>query len=261
MFRNCLSALLSLGVAFNALAEVQPDAAQLAADLAPKIKQELAAKFPNSRYPFVRVAVFPFGNEQGKITPDLYAPNKYLQGELIIALLIDGVNSFYQDQGNGSVGPVIRHPKNCDKWILSGPGYRIIADSSDPSGYRLQSVNSKGHSVIDVPGFQKDDQYADAFLFVKSGVSIAESIGITNDVGVIEAHFYAQKLPGDTRIGEAVATRRSHLGTGAGPQVENPVCAIRFDMYQKPVSVIRIFYGSESDCPIPKNERVAVTRK
>ncbi len=455
MFRICFSALLSLAIAVSALADVQPDVAQLAAELAPKIKRELVAKFASSTDPLVKVAVFPFGNEQGKISPDLYAPNKYLQGELIIALrksglpsnlfvldkgglarlfqqgntdpasidpsdpvqtakildrlgigaavlgtinaesyvdatapnrskvnvtvtlvfrdgtvktfdsavaphdpngnsnfpspgssrllrfgvelfafnplthqyeplqlitskapgpsrvlfciipdwvpvgtpdarykirlsnrgmppvggiahpdpvkeqqrlfsvalLIDGVNSFYQDQGDGTIGPVIRHPKNCDKWILSGPGYRIVPDPSSPNGYRLQSVQSKGHSVIDVPGFQKNDQYADAFLFVKSGVSVAEAIGITNDVGVIEAHFYAQKLPGDTRIGEAVRYQQRSLGTGAGPQVENPVFAIHIDVYKKPVSVVRIFYGRESDCPIPKNQRIPVTRK
>lgn len=174
-----------------------------------------------------------------------------------VVLNVDGVNSFYQDQGNGQVGPVVRHPKNCKRWILSGPGQKLAPNTSVPKGYTLQSVSGKGHSVIDVPGFQKNAEFADSFLFVKSRESVAETIGITNDIGVIEAHFYPEKLPNDQQV-RSRTVGGGPLGTGAGPQVENPVFNVKPDIYDRPASVVRIFYGPEQQCPIPSQDRIPV---
>lgn len=175
-----------------------------------------------------------------------------------VVLSVDGVNSFYQDQGNGQIGPVVRHPKNCKRWILSGPGQKLVPNSSVPKGYTLQNVVGKGHSVIDVPGFQKNREYADSFLFVKARESVAETIGITNDIGVIEAHFYPEELPNDAQAAYSRDMDGGQLGTGAGPQVENPVFNVKPDIYDKPASVVRIFYGPEQQCPIPPQDRIPV---
>ncbi len=174
-----------------------------------------------------------------------------------VVLTIDGVNSIYQDQGNGTFGPVTRHPKNCAYWILSGPGDKLIAAPNAPSGYRLQRVPGLGHSVVDIPGFQRDNRYAQAFLFAETQESIAQSVGITHDIGVIEAHFYPQQLPGDQKVTvKGVPSRLSGIGTKAGKPVENPIFQVRPKLYRSSAASVRIFYGREPDCPIPKRHRV-----
>jgi len=87
-------------------------------------------------------------NKEGADRKRLYA----------VAVLIDGVNSFYQKGVDGKLGPVVVHPKNAQKWILSGPETKVVPDSTNPNGFRLEGVKGKGHSVLDIRGFQKDNK-------------------------------------------------------------------------------------------------------
>ncbi len=156
------------------------------------------------------------------------------------AVKVDGVNSIFQDQGNGKIGPVIVHPKNARKWVLSGPG-KVIKPAAG-GGFTLQPFNGKGHSIIQVPGFQKNANTAASFFFTKAEESVAaETIGVTNEVGVIEVHFYAQKLPGDQQV-IGVPYAAPNLGTGAGPDRDNPTFTIKLELHPNPVEVWRIFY-------------------
>jgi len=173
------------------------------------------------------------------------------------AVLVDGVNSFYEPDGSGKVGPVVRHPSNVSRWILSGPGLKLKPDPSDKKGkgFTFEQVSdSRGHSIIDIPGFQKDLKFADAFVFAKADKSVAATtVGLTNDVGMIAVHFYPEKMNGDTVALDVV---KEKAGVRAGPQVEMPVFAVNPEFYPNPCEVWRIFYRFES--PIPVDERTPV---
>jgi hypothetical protein len=174
-----------------------------------------------------------------------------------VVLTVDGVNSFYQDLGDGQVKPVIVHPKNARKWVLSPPGFQI-APSRGAKGYELRSVQGAGHSVIDVQGYQKDDKHAMSFKFAPASKSVAaEKVGIFDEIGVINAQFYPEKLSGDQR---RFASLRStpRLGASEGPQVAQPVFRINVQFHKDPLITFKLFYRTSDDCPIPVNERLTV---
>jgi hypothetical protein len=178
-----------------------------------------------------------------------------------VVLSVDGVNSFYQDLGDGEPKPVIVPPARARKWVLSPPGYRIVP-ADNPQGFELRAERdaaaNPGHSVIDVKGFQKDDQYAQAFKFAPASQSVAaEKVGILSELGVITAKFYPEKLPGDHQaFGYAPGTPK--LGTSAGRQVLQPVFRIRPEFHKEPVVTLRLYYRTAEECPIPASERVSV---
>lgn len=173
-----------------------------------------------------------------------------------VAVLVDGVNSHYQDRGDGTAGPVVVHPRNAAKWVLSGPGQRLVPDPTRPNGYRLDRVADAGHSVIDVPGFQKDAKTADKFLFAPARESIAETVGITNDIGVISVYFYPEDLDGDVQV--FFVNQGMSLGTKPGAPVNNPVFTVKPKMKPEPVEVWRIFYRKKGDCPIRPEDRIPI---
>jgi hypothetical protein len=167
-----------------------------------------------------------------------------------VVVMVDGVNSIYQDTGAGKVGPVVVHPRNARKWILAGPGQRLVPDRDRREGYRLERVNGPGGSVLDVPGFQRDQQTAEAFTFAPARESVAEAAGITTDIGVISLHFFSQPLPRDPlQVVEG--------GTKAGRDVGNHVFRVNVKLDPNPIAVLRIFYRYEDEIPIPPSERVA----
>lgn len=205
-----------------------------------------------SRYR-IRISNKGVGDTRGYVNPDPAKEKNRLYG---VAVLVDGVNSFYQKNPNGEVGPVVLHPKNCSKWILSGPNKKIVPAQG---GYNLQDTSNAGHSIIDIPGFQRSGTYADAFVFAKAEESIAETVGITNDIGLISVHFYQEELPGDEiPIRITSNTNYSAAGTKAGPQVLNPVFTVNPKLRPNPCEVWRIFYRTKSTCPIPDADKIPV---
>ena len=173
------------------------------------------------------------------------------------ALLIDGVNSFYQDRGDGRIGPVVRHPAHGKKWVLTAPGRRLVpcpgkiieriaaGATTTIANAALADVDGPGHSVVEVIGFQKNRDFADAFVFATPGDSIAETVGITSNVGMIAVHFFGEQLPGATR---------SAGGTRAGEQVASRTLAVKFATTAKPLEVWRIFYRYADDLPCSVNK-------
>ena len=180
-----------------------------------------------------------------------------------VAVSIDGVNSLYQNQGDGTRGPVVVHARNARKWILSGPEQKVVPDSSRSTGYRLQTVADVkySHSVLDIPGFQKDGNTAEKFIFANPRESIAETVGITNDIGVITVHFYPEDMENDTTTSpvRSMMFRSGDVGTKPGKPVNNPVVAVRPKLKSNPVEVWRIFYRKKDACPVKIEDRIPVT--
>jgi hypothetical protein len=169
------------------------------------------------------------------------------------AVLVDGVNSLYQDDGTGKIGPVVRHPKECRKWVLCAPGKKLERGANPGSFQLIDATDKLGHSVIDIPGFQMDLDKAAAFTFGRAEESIAETVGITNDVGVIEVHFYPQKMSADTAV---LGPEQLRAGTRAGRPVDNPVSNVNFELRRNPCEVWRIYYCYKA--PIPHAARMEV---
>lgn len=175
-----------------------------------------------------------------------------------VVVTIDGVNSIYQDQGNGTIGSVVVHPRNARKWILSGPEQKLVPDSSKPTGYRLEPVSDVkySHSVIDIPGFQRDSSTAEKFIFANPRESIAETVGITNDIGVITVHFYPEDMENDSITPPVMGmVERGGLGTKPGEPVNSPVVAVKPKLKSNPVEVWRIFYRKKGDCPVKEDRK------
>jgi hypothetical protein len=174
-----------------------------------------------------------------------------------IVLTVDGVNSFYEDLGDGVRKPVIVHPRNASKWILGPPGHRIVP-ASNPSGYSLVREQGTGHSIIDVLGFKTDDQNSRAFTFGPASQSIAaEKVGISDEIGIISAYVFGEKLPGDGPVA-AVPQGTPRMGTSAGRQVHQPVFRINPKFHKEPFATFKIFYRSSDEIPIPRQERVQI---
>lgn len=204
------------------------------------------------------------------------------------AVILDGVNSFYQDtglidsSGNPVAGPVVRHPSLVTKWILTAPGRALQPSPNNvvgyPNGRKWTPVNGTpamntsvgqdtegariglgvdqrllngnfispgglGGSVQDIRGFQKNSNFADAFVFGDAAGSIAEGVGITNDVGLIAVHFYEELLP----IHTPSAPSNSAAGTLPGQELKNTVFKVKVRLEPNPTEVWRIFYRYEDE--------------
>ena len=185
------------------------------------------------------------------------------------ALLIDGVNSFYQAKGKNAAGrtitgPVVVHPLKASKWVLTAPKRILIANKSgmtrEISDNRLlyqkttikhaalADVQGPGHSRLEITGFQKNANFADAFVFARPRDSIAETVGISDNIGMISAYFYGEKLP--SLIPPPPV--RSLGGTRAGRQVDSPTFGVEFEIDTEPVEVLRVFYRYEGEMPCPR---------
>ncbi|MCI5194187.1 MAG: hypothetical protein D3915_13850 [Candidatus Electrothrix sp. AU1_5] len=236
----------------------------------------ITSKKPNSEYHNVFFATIPndlrFGTDAASYKirifnrgePEVtFFNNKDRERIFGVAVSVDGVNSLYQNQGDGTRGPVVVHPRNARKWILSGPEQKLVPDSTRSTGYRLEAVSDVkySHSVIDIPGFQKDGNTAEKFIFANPRESIAETVGITNDIGVITVHFYPEDMENDTTTSpvRSMMFRSGDLGTKPGKPVNNPVVAVRPKLKSNPVEVWRIFYRKKAECPVKTEDRIPVT--
>lgn len=171
-----------------------------------------------------------------------------------VAVKVDGVNSIYQDTGDGKEGPVVLHPKNCKKWILTAPG-KVVKGLSG-GGFAVVDVTGgqDDHSVRPIPGFQKGEDKADVFTLGSARESIAETVGITNSIGLIEVHIYPQKLDDD------VLTFSNEAGTKAGREITHGVQSIKLTLHENPVEVWRIFYRYDGGSDVEKTKPV-ITKK
>ncbi len=181
-------------------------------------------------------------------TPPLASNVSDAQRLVAAVVTVDGVNTIYQENGRGQLGPVVLHPKNCLKWLLSGPGQTLVPDPNSPVGYRMSPTSGAGQSVATIPGFQNGPQFAKAFTFAMVRDSVAENVGITNDIGLIAVHFYPEDLPGDQ---PSVPVVEKSLGaTRPGRDIANTVYKVKARLKANPVEVWRIFYRYEDDATL-----------
>ena len=95
---------------------------------------------------------------------------------------------------------------------------------------------------MDVRGFQQSAEFAEAFTFTDTAESVAEEVGITNDVGMIAIHFYAEALPPADLMQGGGATK-------PGAILKNPVFPVIFRLEDNPHEVWRVFYRYSGDEP------------
>jgi hypothetical protein len=172
-----------------------------------------------------------------------------------VAVKIDGVNSIYQNTGNGEVGPVMVSSENCRKWLLSSPGFVVDKDQTGQLIVRLKTNNDVGddHSIRPIAGYQKDLTTAAAFVLASPGDSIAETIGTTKELGLIEISFYAQKFNKDiTTLGDVGRTK-------AGRDLANLVQEVKLELHPNPDEVWRIFYRYDGSDGTPKKLKPLIT--
>lgn len=183
-------------------------------------------------------------------------PEKEKRRILTVALAVDGVNTIHQDRGDGKTGPVMVHPRNAARWVVTGPGVVLVPGGAKPGDFRLDPApaGKPGHSFVDVRGFQRDGQTALQFTLARPQESVAEAAGVTGEVGVISAFARAQKLPGDEQT--RFLSKDDGVGTKAGAPVRSPVVRVKVDTYPDEVAEYRIFYRPSSQVPIPPAERV-----
>lgn len=209
-------------------------------------KAEYIIRISNKGVPFANVAPQYPGSRNEAYIQSAGDDTRRLFG---VAVLVDGVNSFYEADGTGVVAPVVRHPSSVSRWILSGPKQKIVPTAA---GYRLDEVEpGKGNSVVDVKGFQVNGDTAKAFEFAKASDSIAEGVGVTNDVGMIAVHFYPEIFNTDS---VSLDDNESGAGTRAGRPLANPVVKINPKLAKNPTEVWRIFYRFADNLPIPQDE-------
>ncbi|MES2793116.1 MAG: hypothetical protein V4719_26130 [Planctomycetota bacterium] len=210
------------------------------------------------------------------------------------ALLIDGVNSLYEDTGltdpatsppSPIIGPVVRHPAVVSKWVLTSPGRKlssapahivkytppvrflnpnetnqnlILASMQDGKGPKLglgvedrllngqlTPVSGAGGAIVDVRGFQTSDQFSNSFEFGDTKGSVAEGVGVTNDVGMIAVHFYNEFFPFPTPVILSAGGAATHPGV----RLTNPIFRVKFRLSDNPSQVTRIFYRYEDEVP------------
>ena len=200
------------------------------------------AKTSNGGFDHVRFIILP-GHFEGKeysirITNDgspgcgwyhHEQENQECKRNYAVALLIDGVNSIYERNLKGENVPVARRPQKLTKWFLSG--------TTEP--------NPDKPTTIEISGYQTKQNERRPFVLGKAKNSLAAELGITNDIGLITAHFYPEKMQGDKEYMDF--KKSNEAGTHPGPPEANPTIEKRLDLYERPAAVWRIFYRYEGD--------------
>ena len=160
------------------------------------------------------------------------------------AVLVDGVNSFYQREADDEFHASQRLPQNLTKWVLTAPGTRVSPGYDTDRNLRAQqSVRGPGGSVVDVRGFQLNDKTAALFEFADAGDSLAHEVGVTKDIGVISVYFYSERMKGDQEyFGPNVAAMAADAGARTGRSVENSVLRVNVRTHPDPVEIWQVFY-------------------
>ncbi len=194
-----------------------------------------------------------------------------------VAVLVDGVNTIwelkseYQPRTNAKLPedayePVVQHPWYGSKWVLTPPKTKLVLDSQgqeDIKGSKLVPTSNpmEDGSVVTLPGFQVSEDLARKFLFAPDpSESLPFTRGLfTNDLGIIEVHFYAQQysqqdnpqdwlanlLKKTSTKSVALGGPRNQASTKLGEVQKNETFHTEFAVWETPVQVWRIFYRYE----------------
>lgn len=176
-----------------------------------------------------------------------------------VAVMIDGVNSFFQDTGAGELGPVALFPTDAQKWVLGPPGYLLSAGEHGKPMQQFVGPRNSDHSTITVAGFQNGKSQAKAFQFAKVAALdgakpiVAETLGISQSIGLISIYVFAKKIDGDKMFGSAAAPAPSDppsIGTAAGRAFANPVFNLKIDFHPQPVMQFHVNYRLKSEIQV-----------
>lgn len=101
---------------------------------------------------------------------------------------------------------------------------------------------------------------AAAFTFAQSGAGelTAELLGVTEDIGIIQVTFYAQKLEGD-RMLPSHRDNVAGLGTKPGRELKHGVQRVSPKFHPAAVEVWRIYYRTAGYFPVPDDSLVPYT--
>ena len=184
------------------------------------------------------------------------------------AVLIDGIDSFARETsrtdpatGQPLVDFAQVHAKNAYRWLLTSPGRVIRPEPSHPEGFVLADAPPGGdHSARAISGDQMGAETAAAFTFAQSGAGelTAELLGVTEDIGIIQVTFYAQKLEGD-RMLPSHRDNVAGLGTKPGRELKHGVQRVSPQFHPAAVEVWRIYYRTAGYFPVPDDSLVPYT--
>ncbi len=183
-----------------------------------------------------------------------------------VTLSIDGVNTIYhkastmrKGEKSDSYIPVIVHPNKANKWVLSAPNRALVnspegmlrtcliaKESTKIEGMKLVDAEGIGNSQLEILGFQTGMKESSLFTFAKAKDSIAETVGLTSQVGLISAYFYPEILP---LIDEAVPA-----ATSAGAEISHQVTKLQFQREQIPIESIHVVYRYRDEFPCALEE-------
>ncbi|MFO0819453.1 MAG: hypothetical protein U1A77_16010 [Pirellulales bacterium] len=179
-----------------------------------------------------------------------------------VAVLVDGVNSIHENIGEGT-GALVVHPRDARKWLICRPGF-VIGGDKEGNPYIKAVGDNPDNSSVEIQGWQTSENEARVFKFANVGRDegiVAETLGVTDDIGLISVYFFGEKLTGDRSLpGMAAAPGgqppKPTLGTAAGREIASRTQAVKVELHKKPFHQIHILYRLESDCPIPAKNRV-----
>lgn len=190
------------------------------------------------------------------------------------ALRVDGVDSFAHPV-KAEPEFLALTPENCSYWLLTPPGHvllplekpvegrnyevRRLAEVTLPAGSPVDPV--KGHAVQRIPGFQVGADVARRFTFAVPHEALAYQIGLTEEIGLITAHFAPELIPGDTLAAPSLLTPTGPMGTLAGTTVDHETTPIDVKLHDEFEEVVRIYYYEKQDGqkpPVPEGKLVAV---
>lgn len=189
-------------------------------------------------------------------------PQKETQRLFQVAVLVDGVNSIFEE-GKDGFEAVTRHPYYVSRWVLTGPGVTLKEDpmvqNAELTGARLVAAPpGESGDVLTVAGFQQDRDQGREFLFTNAQESIAIDRRLfDNEVGLITVYFYAQQFAAQDNVEpwleEVMRDNSTHpltlsdAGTKEGQTFGSKTFPVTFPVYREPVQVWRIFYRYEGD--------------
>jgi hypothetical protein len=159
------------------------------------------------------------------------------------AVFVDGVNSIYEKEADGQFHPSQRHPDKVTKWVLAAPGMRVRPGYDTLRNPRaVQYVRGAGGAELEIPGFQLNNETAAAFEFADAGESVANEVGLTKEIGMINVYFYAERLKEDEiYFGPGVAAAMPG-GVKQGRPIPQRVYRVTVHTHPKPVEVWSILY-------------------
>lgn len=186
----------------------------------------------------------------------------------LAAVMIDGVGAFWKEEKDPGTGqlryvPDTQHFSRIKKRVLTAPG-RYLQGMPGVTGPRLDNAELRNsgrggvdHSTATLLGFQRDVQFANAFIFSEAKDSAgAGLIGSINEIGLISVYFYPEYLmEGDSPVRAGGPPATLAPGTRPGEPVVSPVFYVRVNNIDNvPVSIWNIIYRYSDDPHIPASE-------